>query len=196
MEVAATQTIDGSGELPKEVDLWSLTPNFATKTFKDKDRFAAYADSLAERSSADANLVVWINVDRFGEMGFWYPSFDQWIRHGFIVSGSGDRTVMGVVFANSIENRWGTKVLWSPVGGIRSSQTCRWVLKKAFRKTEGLVCDPYAKSPDLAVWCRRFNLGYRGYTRNQAVRARIEKELAQMEIPGIQEELPLLMNGE
>jgi hypothetical protein len=193
----ASQTISEPGELPEGVDLWSLSPNFSTRQFKTMEPFSKYANGLAERSAKRANLIVWIGIRNFADMNFWYPSFDQWIRHGVILSGSGDRTMMGIVFSNTGENRWNTKIIWSEIGGERCSQTCRWVVRKSLSDKGKLVCDPYAKSYQLASWCRRFNLEYRGYTGYQRVRAKIEKELAQTEIPGIQEELPLLMkNGE
>lgn len=191
MEIA--HTIEEPGKLPGDVNLWSLTPSFTLKRFKIEHLFAAYVNGLTERSARDANLIIWIGIRNFADNNFWYPSFDQWIRHGTVLSGSGDRTHLGIVFSNSIENRWGTKILWSPSGGVRCSETCRWVLRKAFKEAGGWVCDPYAKSPHLAVWCRRLGIGYRGYARDKAVRSTIEKELAQTEIPGIQEELPLLI---
>ena len=191
------QSIASPGELPYGVTMWSLTPNFVTKRFKNRDEFIGYGDGLAEKSADKGILIVWIGISNFADCNFWYPSFNQWIRHGTVLSGSGDRTHLGIVFSNSIEARWGTKVLWSTSGGAKCSETCRWVLRKAFRKTGGLVCDPYARSPQLAVWCRRFGIAYRGYARDKAIRDTIEKELAQTEIPGIQEELPLsITNGE
>jgi len=191
------QTIAGSGEFPEKVDMWSLAPNFSVGRFKNSVMFTAYADGLAERSAANAILVVWISIRNFADCNFWYPSFNQWIRHGTVLSGSGDRTHLGIVFSNSIDIRWGTKVLWSPSGGVRCSETCRWVLRKTFKNQGGLVCDPYTRSPHLAVWCRRLGIRYRGYARDKAIRDTVEKELAQTEIPGIQEELPLLItNGE
>jgi len=191
------QRVSSSGEYPEGVAMWSLAPNFVTKRFKNSDEFIAYGDSLAAKSADKAVLIVWINIRNFADNKFWYPSFNQWIRHGSVLSGSGDRTNLGVVFSNSMDIRWDTKVLWSTSGGVRCSETCKWVLGKTFRKTGGLVCDPYARSPQLAVWCRRLGIAYRGYARDKTVRDAIEKELAQTEIPGIQEELPLLItNGE
>jgi len=191
------QTVTAAGDLPQGVDLWSLTPNFRLKVFRDSARFSAYADRLADLSATNAILIVWIRVQNFADNNFWYPSFKQWIRHGIVLSGSAERTHMGIVFSNSADSRWGTKTLWSTSGGVKCSQTCKWVLGRTFGKAGGLVCDPYARSPYLAVWCRRLGIGYRGYARDKAVLDAIENELAQTEIPGIQEELPLLIkNGE
>ena len=195
MEIAA-QTIQEPGELPTGVDLWFLSPKFSTKRYRSPEKFAEYVDGLVDRSAPDANLILWIRVWNFADNQFWYPTFNQWIRHGVILSGSGNRTEMGVVFSRSIESRWRMKAIWSEGGGPKCSHTCSWVVRKICSGDKKLICDPYAKSHHLAMWCRRLNVEYRGYTRYQGVRDKIEKELAQLEFPGIQEELPHLMSGE
>lgn len=194
---AASQTVAEPGELPAGVDLWSLSPNLTTKRFRTPEPFAEYVNGLAGKSSARANLIIWIDLLSFASMNFWYPSFEQWIRHGVILSGSGDRSIIGIVFSNYGDVRWGRKVIWSESGGPGCGRTCGWIVKKMSRESGKFVCDPYAKSHQLASRCRRLNIEYRGYTRYQAVRDDIEKELAQLELPGIQEELSLLIkNGE
>ena len=196
MAAIARQTIEQSGDLPEGVNLWSLSPKLSTKRFRSSESFDAYTNTLAEMSAKDANLVVWIQARKFANNNFWYPSFGQWIRHGVIISGSGERTHIGVVFSTSIENSWGDRVIWSPESGPKSSQACKWVLNRAFGKGGGLVCDPFARDHNLAVWCRRLNIAYCGYAIDKDAYDHITRELAQEDIPGIQEELPLLNNGE
>lgn len=207
--MAITQSIGEPGELPTGVDLWVLSPRFIEAPFANGKNYAALVDGLAERSNPESTLVLWIHLRNFADEKFWNPSFDRWTRHGVIVSGSGDRTEVGFVFSNAPlrsardivnfrKKRWKHTVIWSEAGGPQCSKTCRWILKKiSVDGATRTVCDPYAKHPALALWCRRMNMEYRGYSRYQGVRRRIEKELAQVDLPGIQEELPLLIdNGE
>lgn len=181
------QVICIEGELPSDVFLWSITPNFSFKKFKDKEYFCIYIDGeIYSKSNDKCNLIVWIDPIRFSQIHFWYPNFMNWIRHGFIVSGSGNRMMIGVVFSKTDGDRWGKKIIWSESGGQKCSHTCRWLLERA----GGLVCDPYAQSPILARWCRQLGLPYAGYTRNKRVLEEIKTTLAQLSIPGIQTGLP------
>lgn len=199
----ATQTIEEPAEFPSGVDLWVVAPKFTERPFAQGNAYTELIDDLADKSNEDSTLILWVHIRNLAENTFWNPLFENWTRHGVILSGSGDRSEIGLVFSNSPlkrardvlrfhKNKWKSTVIWSEAGGPKCSNTCKWILNKISGDGESkLVCEPYAKGDTLALWCRRMNMTYRGYSKYQVVRDRIEKGLAQIELPGIQQMLPI-----
>lgn len=179
-----------TGDLGEDkIRLWWVTPLFKNlkKICRNLD------DSLFYLSDDESYILIWLRPSWFGIKDFSWPQLTKWIPRASLVSGSGKNIQIGVMLSRHFSEKdkfvWNeNKTIWSIDSGSKSSETCKWILG---RIADGVVVDPYAQSQHVASWCRRYNLGYRGYADNQEVRTNIEKELAQVEIPGIQEELPL-----
>ena len=173
------------------VRLWWLSPSFRDLRYIDRELHV----NMFYASKSNAYAVLWLKPTWFGNSRFTWPEFKRWIPHSSLVSGSGENICIGIILSNQLvkdKRLWGdNKNIWSVQGGSKSSETCKWLLDRLMPDGEGIVVDPYAQSADLASWCKRLNVEYRGYTENQELRDKIEKALAQLELPGIQEVLPL-----
>ena len=174
-----------------KIRLWWLAP-----LFKDLKQCCRQLDGeFAVLSDIKAYAIIWMKPAWLGSRLFKQPELDKWMPRTVILSGAGNDVSLGVILTKHVDEEdpflWRRfKNIWSLKSGSKSSATCKWILT---RLKEGAVCDPYARDPTLATWCRRLNIGYHGYTKNKAIRRQIETALAQTELPGIQVDLPLLM---
>ena len=195
--MAVIQKLVGSiSEVKGPIRLWWLAP---PKMNHLREVCELLDESYIDRSEQEAYAILWLRPSWLGSPQFRYPDRVQWIPRSTIISGASNKVYIGILFSRHYDDEdkrvWnGLRSIWSPIGGSRSSETCKVVLSRVCQPS-GVVCDPYATSHILATWARRLNIGYLGYTQYQGVRSKIEKELAQVDLPGIQEELPLLMNN-
>lgn len=183
------------------VRLWNMAP-----IWPGRPRAKLTAKRLNEQITEAYNL-----TSPTGFMVLWMPAvelhrtpFDpiemayHWTAMSTVLSGMRPLHI-GYVYCKGfdITADWGSKLILDNTGrGPSSSLTMKWLLEKLFTigntgvMSSGLVVDPYAhRSVQLAKWCRRFNIQYRGYIRSKKGFEAAQEALAQIELPGIQQAL-------
>lgn len=179
----------------KRAGLWSVAPIWPGRA-RAKLTAQQLEDFLVEayhRSSDTAHLVLWMPAAELHRTPF--DPLDQagpWLPMATLLSGAGKMTV-GYIYARSRSPiAWDSKVVLDARGlrGPNSSKTVKLLLE-ALGNIDGPIVDPYAhKSAVLPTWARRRGHQYAGYTASKASYQEISKALAQVELPGIQLELP------
>ena len=189
------------GRWDQKVDLFSMQPKWpgTYKANLDVDGLMNMLVAAYSLSKPDGCMVLWMPASKLHCSEFDpVTHVPRWKAMGTIFSGTGAMAI-GFVYCKTYNSRLqiGAKQLLDTTGtGPSSSITMRWMLEKVFQfgdglvMRKGLVVDPYAhQSAQLAIWCRRMGLAYRGYMRSKKLFEAANAGLAQIELPGIQEEL-------
>jgi hypothetical protein len=178
-------------ESERKAHLWHFAPRWPgshPKAMRPEDLMAKIR-CAHDLTYDGGHLVLWmpaaqLHKTKFDPLGMVVP----WVPASTIISGISPISI-GFVYSKSDPKtaNWGCKLILDTCGrnGPNSSLTIKWLLEQLC--THGPVFDPWAhRSAQLAQWCRRFGIGYRGHIRGKENRASARKILAQIELPGIQ----------
>lgn len=197
----ATVSLDrGTLELDKilhtDVKLWHLAPIWPGR---EKARINAgelerLIKGVYELTRPQGLMVLWMPAAELHRTPFDpLDMVGNWTAMSTIISGSKPIRI-GYVYSKE-HNRtadWGCKLILDTEGrqGPSSSLTMKWLLDTLVDGKDGCVVDPYAhRSVTLAQWCRRLNIPYHGFIRGKNGFEAAQKRLAQVELPGIQQQL-------
>ena len=186
-------------KLQGKVDLINLQPKWpgTHKARLDRDGLSAVTRLAYGMSSRNGIMVLWMNAVQLHKSPFDpVNDVERWKSVGTIISGTGSMS-LGFVYGRNFGSDLGAKQILDPKGmGPSSSITMKWLLEFAFRvdgtplKRRGFVLDPWAhQSVQLAKWSRRMGLRYRGHIASRKKFEAGRLELAQVELPVIQEVL-------
>jgi hypothetical protein len=182
---------------PKEVGLWNFAPIWPgrDKARLDEIQLARLIQEAYYRTTTGGHLILWMPATELHRTPFDPVEMClAWSRRATIISGS-DPIHIGYVYSKGGPSRarWTTKLILDERGkrGPNSSHAVKFVLETLL-PDGGFVVDPYAhKSGILPIWCRRLGISYRGHAASKASYQAISKGLAQVELPGIQIDVPL-----
>ncbi len=175
--------------------LWNLAPIWPgrDRAKVTEDQLEALMSGAYSRSADRGYLVLWMPAIELHQTIF--DPLDQcgpWCPMATILSGSNPLHI-GYVYARSRSKvNWETKLIPDERGkrGPSSSKTVKFLLE-SLGNIPGPIVDPFAhKSAVLPIWARRKGLHYVGYTASKKSYQDMIKALAQVELPGIQLELP------
>ncbi len=182
---------------PRSVSLWNFAPIWPgrDKARLSEIQLARLIEEAYYRTANGGHLLLWMPASELHRTPF--DPVDMclaWSPRATIISGS-DPVHIGYLYSKGGPSRarWTTKLILDERGnrGPSSSKAVKFVLETLL-PNEGSVVDPYAhKSGTLAIWCRRMGISYQGYTASKAGYQEISKRLAQVELPGIQTDIPL-----
>jgi len=179
----------------KQVSFWNIAPVWPGRD-KAKMTEKELADLLGNaynRSADRAHLVLWmpaseLHISLFDPMGDSGP----WLLQATVFSGSHPLHI-GFVYSRSRSKvDWETKLILDAKGrrGPSSPLAMKFLLER-LGDTVGPIVDPFAhKSSVLPIWARRFSMRYVGYTASKKAYGQMVRALAQVELPGIQLEVP------
>jgi len=177
------------------VSIWNLAPVWPgrTKAKLTDDQLVTLLDDAYSRSADRAHLVLWMPASELHQSLFDPVNMSgPWVLAGTVFSGS-DPMHIGFVYARSRSRvDWDTKLILDVKGrrGPSSSKTMKFLLER-LGDIAGPIVDPFAhKSAVLPIWARRMGFRYVGYTASRKAYGDIVKALAQVELPGIQLEVP------
>ena len=179
----------------EHVSIWNLAPVWPgrAKAKLTPDDLTELLNEAYGRSADRAHLVLWMpaselhqtEFDPLGDCGPWLPM-------ATVLSGSHPLHI-GFVYSRSRSKvDWDTKLILDQKGarGPSSSKTMKFLLER-LGDVVGPIVDPFAhKSAVLPIWARRMGYRYVGYTASKKAYGDIVKALAQVELPGIQLEVP------
>lgn len=133
-----------------------------------------------------------------GMLVLWFPAFElvrraydplemgPWVPRGVVLSGWGKAEV-GYIYSKGGGSSLSRMLDTRDGRGVTSSMAMKYLVDMA----RGKVVDPYAHAcAILPIWCRRSLISYIGWTESAPTYDGIVKKLAQVELPGIQLELP------
>jgi len=179
----------------EHVSFWNVAPVWPGRgkaKLTEKD-LSALLDEAYSRSADHAHMVLWmpaseLHISLFDPMGDAGP----WLLQATVLSGSHPLHI-GFVYSRSRPKvDWDTKFILDTNGrrGPSSALTMKFLLSR-LGDTVGTIVDPFAhKSAALPIWARRFGIRYVGYQASKRSYASMVKTLAQVELPGIQLEVP------
>jgi hypothetical protein len=176
------------------VALWIISPDWS-RWGRPGDASIAEEWGLTrnayDRSITGGVMILWLPVSRVHEYPFHPDECDPWTCCGTIISGS-DPLYIGYVYRKGKPLDWNLRVIRDSRGrrASSSSKTVKFMLEEFVAEGQKVV-EPYAHSRAiLPIWCRMQAISYLGFTSSPQTYGRIVKELAQVELPGIQLALP------
>ena len=179
-----------------EAGLWNIAPPWpgTAKAKLDEAGLTKLMCAAYQHSAERAHLVLWMPASSLHQSAFDPLAHNgPWTSVATIISGS-NPVHIGYVYARSrtASQYWGSKLILDSGGsrGSSSSVAMKFLLTQLGIE-HTFVVEPFAhRSAALAIWSRRLNYDYIGYTRSKKTYRDIVKALAQQEIPGIQLGLP------
>lgn len=181
--------------LKKHVKLWNVAPRWpgSAKAPCEPMELAELVREMYVASGPDTHLVLWMPAERLHNTLFEPADMaGNWRCDGTVISGS-DPIHIGYAYSHTRSKvDWGSKLILDErkKRGPSSTKAVKFILDKLTQPGD-LVADAFAHaSAVLPIWSRRSGLRYIGYTTSKAKHKTICKALAQIELPGIQMELP------
>lgn len=179
----------------KQISIWNVAPIWPgrSKTQMSERQLAALMEEAYNRSSDKAHLILWMPASELHQTPF--DPLDMcgpWLPMATLLSGS-DPLHIGYLYARSRSKvDWDTRLILDERGkrGPNSSKTVKFLLE-CLGDIDGAIIDPFAhRSAVLPIWARRMGIRYVGYTASKKGYQMMVKALAQVELPGIQLEIP------
>ena len=183
--------------IPKNVNFWNFAPVWPgrERARLEPKEFSRQIRSAINYTAPGGHLVLWMPASELHRTPVDPVAMHPWITQGTLISGSYPVHI-GYIYSagNTGLVKWDTKLILDSRGkrGANSSLAMRFLLESLLLAPQSLVVDPYAsKSAILPTWCRRMGISYRGYIASSKLYEEAEKRLAQVEIPGIQLDIPV-----
>ncbi len=179
-----------------KAQLWNFSPRFPIPDAAALERVLA---KIYENTNEDGYLLFWMPAAQLHRVSFDpVRMVGEWVPIGTLLSGV-NPIYVGYAYVRRRRPGldFGCKLILDVEGraGVSSSLTAKWVLER-FCEHGGPVFDPYAhSSAQLAQWCRRLGIGYRGHIDSKKNREVARKILAQIELPAVQMDISFIEKG-
>lgn len=179
----------------EHVSIWNIAPVWPgrSKAKLSAKQLADLMDGAFSRSADHGHLVLWMPASELHQTPF--DPLDMcgpWIPSATILSGSAPLHIGFVYSRSRSKASWETKLILDERGkrGPSSSLTVKFMLEN-LGDVVGPIVDPFAHSSAiLPKYARIQGFRYVGYTASKKAYREIANKLAQVELPGIQLEVP------
>lgn len=185
-----------------DASLWNVSfPRWpgSSKSKIGVDKAKKMLKKMYGRSQATSHMVLWMPARELHRSDLDpLEDLDPWLPMATIFSGSLKRLEIGFVYAKGRSTvNWDNIIIPDDRGkcGSASSHAMKFIVERLQIKEPYYdmrkIVEPFAHADgQLALWSRLLGVHYVGYTSSKTNFKKVKGKLAQMNLPGIQIELP------